>query len=48
MRRLGVTRPTVYNFLLSVELRPSDWVLVGCVSGALADFIRSRELAEAG
>lgn len=47
--RLGVTRPTVYRFLHSGELRSFRLGSRRLVSaGALADFIRERERVEAG
>jgi excisionase family DNA binding protein len=49
LRRLGVTRPTIYRFLRSGELRSFRLGSRRLVSAeALADFIRSRESAEAG
>jgi excisionase family DNA binding protein len=49
MRRLGITRPTLYNFLRSGELRSFRLGTRRLVSAeALAEFIRSREIAEAG
>ena len=49
MRRLGVTRPTVYRFLGTGELRSFHLGARRLVSAdALAEFIRAREAAEAG
>jgi excisionase family DNA binding protein len=49
MRRLGITRPTLYNFLRSGELRSFRLGTRRLVSAeALVEFIRSRETAEAG
>ena len=49
IRRLGITRPTLYNFLRSGELRSFRLGTRRLVSAeALAEFIRSRETAEAG
>ena len=49
LRRLGVTRPTIYRFFRSGELRSFRLGSRRLVSAeALADFIRSRESAEAG
>ena len=49
LRRLGVTRPTVYRFLRSGELRSFRLGTRRLVSAeALAEFIRERESAEAG
>jgi excisionase family DNA binding protein len=49
LRRLGVTRPTIYRFLRSGELRSFRLGSRRLVSAeALAEFIRSRESAEAG
>ena len=49
MRRLGITRPTLYNFLRSGELRSFRLGTRRLVSAeALAEFIRSRETVEAG
>ena len=49
LRRLGVTRPTIYRFLRSGELRSFRLGSRRLVSAeALAEFIRSRETAEAG
>ena len=49
LRRLGVTRPTIYGFFRSGELRSFRLGTRRLVSAeALADFIRSRESAEAG
>ena len=49
LRRLGVTRPTIYRFLRTGELRSFRLGSRRLVSAeALADFIRSRESAEAG
>lgn len=49
MRRLGVTRPTLYRFLRSGELRSFRLGARRLVSAvALEDFIRERESVEAG
>jgi excisionase family DNA binding protein len=49
LQRLGVTRPTVYRFLRSGELRSFRLGTRRLVSAeALAEFIRDREAAEAG
>ena len=49
LQRLGVTRPTVYRFLRSGELRSFRLGTRRLVSAeALAEFIREREAAEAG
>ena len=49
LRRLGVTRPTIYRFLNSGELRSFRLGTRRLVSAdALADFIRTREEAESG
>lgn len=49
LRRLSVTRPTIYRFLRSGELRSFRLGSRRLISSeALADFIRSRESAEAG
>ena len=49
LRRLGVTRPTIYRFLNSGELRSFRLGTRRLVSAeALADFIRTREDAESG
>jgi excisionase family DNA binding protein len=49
IRRRGVTRPTIYRFLMSGELRSFRMGSRRLVSAeALADFIRSRESVEAG
>jgi excisionase family DNA binding protein len=49
LRRLGVTRPTIYRFLNSGELRSFRLGTRRLVSAdALADFIRAREDAESG
>lgn len=49
LRRLGVTRPTIYRFLRSGELRSFRLGSRRLVSAeALAEFIRAREAAEAG
>ena len=48
LRRLGVTRPTIYRFLRSGELRSFRLGTRRLVSAdALAQFIRARESAEA-
>lgn len=48
-RRLGITRPTLYQFLRSGELRSFRLGSRRLVSAdALADFIRFRESLEAG
>lgn len=48
LRRLGVTRPTIYRFLQSGELRSFRLGSRRLVSAeALAEFIRARESAEA-
>ena len=47
IRRLGVTRPTIYRFLMSGELRSFRLGSRRLVSAeALSDFIRSRESIE--
>ena len=49
LRRLSVTRPTIYRFLRSGELRSFRLGSRRLISSeALADFIRARESAEAG
>ena len=49
LRRLRVTRPTIYRFLNSGELRSFRLGTRRLVSAeALADFIRTREDAESG
>ena len=49
MRRLGITRPTIYRFLRSGELRSFRLGSRRLVSAeALREFIRARESAEAG
>jgi excisionase family DNA binding protein len=49
LRRLKVTRPTIYRFLRSGELRSFRLGSRRLVSAeALAEFIRSRESAEVG
>lgn len=48
LQRLGVTRPTIYRFLRSGELRSFRLGTRRLVSAeALAEFIRARESAEA-
>ena len=48
LRRLGVTRPTIYRFLRSGELRSFRLGSRRLVSAeALAEFIRTRESVEA-
>ena len=48
LRRLGVTRPTIYRFLRSGELRSFRLGSRRLVSAeALEEFIRARESAEA-
>lgn len=49
IRRLGITRPTVYRFLRSGELRSFRLGSRRLISAAaLEDFIRERESEEAG
>ena len=49
LRRLSVTRPTIYRYLRSGELRSFRLGSRRLVSAeALAEFIRSRETLEAG
>lgn len=49
MSRLGVTRPTIYRFLRSGELRSFRLGTRRLVSSeALVDFLRARETIEAG
>ena len=49
LRRLGVTRPTIYRYLRSGELRSFRLGSRRLVAAeALTDFIRSRESVEAG
>ncbi len=49
LRRLAVTRPTLYRFLRSGELRSFRLGSRRLVSAeALGEFIRARESAEAG